>query len=33
LGDLAIGQAVDVAFRRLYAQDGEWRYGFKFRLS
>jgi hypothetical protein len=32
LDGLRIGAAVQPAFRRLYAQDGEWRYGTKFRL-
>lgn len=30
---LEIGMAVDPVFRRLYAQDGEWRYGTKFRAA
>lgn len=31
LDALRIGQEVDVVFRRLYAQEGAWRYGLKFR--
>ena len=33
LGALAIGQRMESVFRRIYAQEGSWRYGTKFRLA
>lgn len=33
LPSLAIGQKMDAVFRRVYAQEGAWRYGTKFRAA